>query len=485
MRRPSTTAAVAFLAATALTAGCGLKQEQLDALKQQPAGVVPGGVDQTTGGTTGGTTGTLTTGGTTGALGTTTGGTTGAIGTTGTTGGGTTTGGTTGTSGATSGTTGGGSTKCSTLGQNVPGITPTEIRVGVHAPQTGTGAPLPPSFQEGVQVYWKNPAHKVCGRTVVIDFQDDKYTPQTARDVCGPMSRRDFLVIGAAGTDQIQSCATMPDIANKGVPYLSAGVTTNGLTGLRHYFAITLTYAQQAELVLRNARQQGLGMKKWAVVTSNTNNFKDAREAMESVLRKAGVPYEDVQVDATNDNGIQSRAAGTGTKIATGGFDTVFLDTSPGYFIYMSGTASKQGFRGTYTGPGVTMTEVTVAQLVCSATASLVKANFLAPYPGIDRASEEFKTATGGGQDDIYWSLWGLSQSLESALNASSSLTREGFIASMPHATLANGVYPPTRFNGGHFGGTGVFSQRMNCTKTEPHQSQPGYWDTVAGPIFK
>jgi hypothetical protein len=476
----------------ALTAGCGLKQEQLDALKQQQ--VAPGQTDKS-GLTTGGTTGVpSTTGGTTGVPGTsggttglpaTTGGTTGTAGSTGTTGGtsGDATSGTTG--GTSGGTTGPQSVKCSTLGQNVPGITPSEIRVGVHAPQTGTGAPLPPSFQAGVQVYWKSPAHKVCGRRVVIDFQDDRYTPQTARDVCGPMSRRDFLVIGAAGTDQIQSCATMPDIAGKGVPYLSAGVTTNGLTGLRHYFAITLTYAQQASLVLRNAQQQHLGMKKWAVITSNTNNFKDAREAMESVLKAAHVPFTDIQVDATNDNGIQSRAAATGTQIATGGYDTVFLDTSPGYFIYMSGTASKQGFTGTYTGPGVTMTEVTVAQLVCAGTAGIVKANFLAPYPGIDRASAEFKTATGGQYDDIYWSLWGLSQALEGALNAASSLTREAFIDSLLHATLPNGVYPPTRFGGQHFGGTGVYSQVMNCTKTEPNQQQPGQWDTVAGPLYK
>ena len=489
MRRPPSTLVLALLVATALTAGCGLKQEQLDALKQQQN--VPGqtnstgGVDSlTTGGTTGlpGTTGGTTglpgtTGSTTGIPGTS-GGTTGLPGTTGSTSG-STTGGTTGS------TTGTQNVKCSTLGQNVPGITPTEIRVGVHAPQTGTGAPLPPSFADGVQVYWKNPKHKVCGRTVVIDFQDDKYTPQTARDVCGPMSRRDFLIIGAAGTDQIQSCATMPDIANKGVPYVSAGVTTNGLDSLRHYFAITLTYAQQASLVLKNAQQQGLGMKKWAVITSNTNNFKDAREAMESVLTAAHVPFKDIQVDATNDNGLQGRAAATGTALATGGYDTAFLTTSPGYFIYMSGTASKQGFRGTYTGPGVTMTEVTVAQLVCKATVNVVKANFLAPYPGIDRATQEFKTATGGQYDDIYWSLWGLSQSLESALNASASLTRESFISSMLNATLANGVYPPSRFSNSHFGGTGVYSQRMNCTQKEPNQDIAGTWLTVAGPIFK
>ena len=484
MRRPNPALAVAALVGLALTAGCGLKQEQLDALKQQQTA---SGQTDTSGLTTGGTTGLPgSTGGTTGLPGTT-GGTTGIVGTTGGTTGISGTGGsTTGTAGSTSGgTTGAQQVKCSTLGQNVPGITPTEIRVGVHAPVTGA-APLPAnSFRDGLQAYWKNPAHKVCGRTVVIDFQDDKYTPDTARAVCGPMSRRDFIVIGAAGTDQIQSCATMPDIAGKGVPYLSAGVTTNGLTALSNYFALTLTYAQQADLVLRNAKAQGYGLKKWAVITSNTNNFKDAREAMEAVLKAAKVPYTDIQVDATNDNGIQSRAAGTGTSIATGGYDTVFVDTSPGYWIYMSGTASKQGFNGTYVGPGVTMTEVTVAQLACTGSANIIKANFLAPYPGLDRATQEFKTANNNSYDDIYWSLWGLSQAIQQALDASSSLTRPAFIESLRNASLPGGVYAPEKFKGGHFGGTGAYSLRINCNETQPNQSQPGSWDTVGGLLLK
>jgi branched-chain amino acid transport system substrate-binding protein len=496
MRRRPTTLLVALVAVGALTAGCGLKQQQLDALKQQQNGFgnnqnngSTGGVDQTTGGTTGAI---GTTGGTTGALGTT-GGTTGALGTTGGTTGVGTSGGTSGgSSGATSGgTTGGGLVKCSTMGQNVVGITPTEIRVGVHAPLTGTGTPLPAnSFKDGLQAYWKSPAHKVCGRTVVIDFQDDKYTPQTARDVCGPMSRRDFIVIGAAGTDQIQSCATMPDIAGKGVPYLSAGVTTNGLTSLKHYFALTLTYAQQADLVLRNARAQHYGLKRWAVVTSNTDNFKDARDAIESVLKAAKVPYDDIQVNATSDSNEQARAQQTGSTLASGcpvacKYDTVFVDTSPGYWIFTVGFANGQGFNGQYVGPGVTMTEVTVAELACSGTGNQLKANFLAPYPGIDRATAEFKTANNNSYDDIYWSLWGLSQAIQQALDNAASLTRPAFINSLANGSLPGGVYPPEHFNGGHFGGTGAYSLKLNCTEKEPNQNQLGAWDTLAGPLKK
>jgi hypothetical protein len=225
-------------------------------------------------------------------------------------------------------------------------------------------------------------------------------------------------------------------------------------------------------------------MKKWAVVTSRTDNFKDARQSMESVLKNAKVPFDDIQVDPTNDSGLQGRAAQTGTTLATGQYDTVYVDTAPGYFVYMSQAASKQGFNGVYVGPGVTMTEVTVAQLICGPNPT-IKANFLAPYPGIDKATDDFKAATGGKYDDIYWSLWGLSQSLEQALNASSSLTRQGFISSLQKASLQGGVYNPIRFNGGHFGGTGAFSQKVNCTETEPNQSQPGAWDTLGAPLFK
>jgi hypothetical protein len=156
----------------------------------------------------------------------------------------------------------------------------------------------------------------------------------------------------------------------------------------------------------------------------------------------------------------------------------------------MTGTANKQGFTGQYTGPGVTMTEVTVAQLVCG-NSPTIKANFLAPYPGIDRASPEFIKAPGGDYDDIYWSLWGLSQAIEQLLNnASDNLTRENFIEKTKSANLPGGVYPSIKFGGDdfgqHFGGTGAYSQVMNCQKSEPNaKGQPGYWDTVGGVITK
>lgn len=498
VRLTHTAALCALLAGTLLLSGCGLKQAEKDALAQQQAGTLTanGQLDPSLGGSgSAGVAGKAGSGSAIGGVGgvggTAAGGALGALGTRGTAG---AKGGAAGTASRTTGGAAGAlaasAGKCQTVASDQStGVTASSIDIGIHAPQTGTGAPLPPSFADGAAVYWKT--HKICGRSVNIDFQDDKYTPPTARQVCEPMSRRDFLLIGAAGTDQIQSCATDNAITGPGVPYLSAGVTTNGLDNLPNYFAFSLTYAQQSALVLKNAVNQGYAKGHWAVVTSRTDNFKDARDSMKSVLtgpagQAAGVTFDpsqdDLQVDATNDSNLQSRAVQTGALLATRRYDVVFVDTSPGYFVYMSQGASKQAFMGQYTGPGVTMTEVTVAQLICNGN-STIKANFLAPYPGIDRATDEFKAATGGKYDDIYWSLWGLSQSMDQAFQASSNLTRAGFISSLQQTTLPGGTYAPSKFAGGHFGGTGAYSQTVNCTQTEPNQTEPGQWNTLGDMI--
>jgi hypothetical protein len=262
---------------------------------------------------------------------------------------------------------------------------------------------------------------------------------------------------------------------------------------------VSLTYAQQGALVLRNAQQQGIanptasnvdsnngsppGKAKWAIVTGGSDNFAGARNGIEAALKAAGIPYHDYPVDQNGN--YQAAATQFGNQLALNGFKTVFVDAAPGYFVFMSG-----GFYGAHVGaanwvgPGVTYTEVTVAQYICSGSKNAISghAYFLAPAPGIDHATADFKKAYKNSYDDIEWALWGLSETLWSLLkDASANLTRQNFIASSEHAVIPGAVYPPVDFrnHGGHFGGTGAWVQRVNCSKTEPNQKQPGAWDTV------
>src|SRR3954454_980131 len=381
------------------------------------------------------------------------------------------------------------------------GVTASTINIGVHAPLTGTGTPFPnSSFQAGAGTFWQQPGHQVCGRKVQVEFKDDTYPPAGARQVCSQMATRDYLVVGGGGTDQIQACATDPDIQRLGVPYLSAGVTDNGLTSLNNYFAVSLTYAQQGTLVLRNAKQQGIanpaassqpsdnmpGQKaKWAVVTANSPNFAGARNGMEAALKAAHIPYKDIQV--SQQGNYQSDATQLGQQLALQGFKTIFVDAAPGYFVFMSGGYYSAATDNTanWVGPGVTYTEVTVAQFICNGAKNAISGHawFLAPGPGIDRATEDFKKAYNGKYDDIEWGLWALSNALWDLLKkASGNLTRQNFIASTEHASVPTQAgYSPIDYahHGGHFGGTAAWVQRVNCSKTEPNQNQNGQWDTV------
>jgi hypothetical protein len=136
----------------------------------------------------------------------------------------------------------------------------------------------------------------------------------------------------------------------------------------------------------------------------------------------------------------------------------------------------------------VTYTELTVAQLACTGTTNLMsgKAYFLAPGPGLDRASPDFikaaSKAGNGKYDDIEWAIWGLSEAMYKMLTYVGSkgpLTRQSFIANVSGATFPAGIYSALDYRSSHFGGTGAWLQRIDCGQTEPGQSQAGTWVTV------
>jgi branched-chain amino acid transport system substrate-binding protein len=500
-------------------AGCGLKQNAVDSLSAKGAVAAPAGGGSTGGATgagTGGGSGLVTGSGGAGSTGSTgfagTSGTTGSTGFTGTTGSsGGTSGATSGATGATSGATGAatGSTTGSTrkpcsvpTGGDTTGITAKTINIGLHAPLTGTGTPFPnTSFKTGSNVFWQQKGHKICGRQVQVDFQDDTYTPSGARTVCSAFARRDFLAIGGGGTDQIQACATDPDIQRTGTPYLSAGVTTNGLSNLSNYFAVSLTYQQQGTLVVQNAKAQGIASPKasrvgadhggkavWAIVTGNSPNFDGATVGIQQALDHAGIPYKTFRVDQNGN--YQAAATHFGSTLALDGFKTIYVDAAPGFFVFMTGGYYGSAAGANWVGPGVTYTEVTVAQYICTSTKNAVSKHawFLAPAPGIDRATSDFKKAYNGNYDDIEWSLWGLSMAVWHLFNdANSNLTRQNFIATASRTVVPGGVYPPLDFlhRGGHFGGTGAWVQRVNCGEREPDQKQLGAWDTIGSHYLK
>jgi hypothetical protein len=490
-RTPTTLTGVLLVA---LTAGCGLSSQAVSSLEQQARSGAPvdagSGVGSSGAGT--GTTGQL--GGATAGDGTDlTGGegdgtipapgTGPAVGTGGTgTGSGTGTSGSAGTAGG--GTTGSGSTGGSNNGGGAAdakyqriGISAKQITLGLHAPQTGA-APVPlQAFATGVKLFWQN--HKVFGRKVVVNFYDDQYNPSVARQRCEALSRQAFLVIGGAGTDQIQACATDPVLRASHTPYLSVGVTTNGLTNLPNYFAVTQTYAAQVPEVwtMANMLFPANAKGKWAVVTEDTPNFTDVTNGITALLKKHHVAYKVIRAPKAGSAGqaaavVNQAAAFTGRS---GG--TVFLDVDPNFWINMIAAAGTSLYSPAWVGPGVTQGENLVAGPICGVQ-PYIKAAFLSPFMGLDREPQAFKRQKNPAPDDIKINrdvellLYGMNEMLYHALLSVGSienLTRDNFIEAMKHfrATLGKelSVLPSINFNGGHFGSTGAWIERLNCSK--------------------
>jgi branched-chain amino acid transport system substrate-binding protein len=352
------------------------------------------------------------------------------------------------------------------------------IYLGIHAPETGA-APIPlQAFVTGTKLFWEN--HTVFGHHVVMQFTDDQYRPDVARQVCESMSRQDFLVIGGAGTDQIQACATDPVLAASHTPYFSAGVTTNGLVGLPDYFAISQTYAAQSTEVFGMASNLYSAdvKKKWAIVTEGTHNFDDATASMQHVLTSEGVPYCTIRPPKYySDSDVSS----TVSQAASCGAKVVYLDVDPNFWIAMVRDASSQLFFPDWVGPGITNGEDIVATPVCGEQAN-IHAAFLSPYMGLDRAPSDFSSESNPSPDtpaaerDIELLIYGTSQVVYNALlsvGSYANLTRDNLIAATTHFSASYGrqltVFPNVSMGagGGHFGGAGAWELQLSCSRNE------------------
>jgi ABC-type branched-subunit amino acid transport system substrate-binding protein len=410
-------------------------------------------------------------GGTT-SSGTTSGGTTSG----GTTSGGTTSGGTT-----TGGTTSGGTTSS---GSTSTGVTADTIKIGSHAPLTGA-APVPSgSAEKGSKLLWtwmKQNKETVNGRDVEPVLKNDNYNPSQAVAVCKEMVEKDevFLLSGLAGTDQIQACARYA--ASVGVPYLSAGVTENGLDGLQNYFTTSMTYNDQGPL-LADMLVSNLGAKgeKNGMLRFDTPNFQDAHDGFMEGMQKQGA---DVVYDRAVSKGAgQTEAQTVVQEMRAAGLENVFVLTSPVWFLQLLKAADTQQYKPQWVGVGITMTFDTVANVGCKGNSAIDKAKFFAPFPAwIDRNKfdAEYDKAMGavyGGQgDDFVWLGWAASKQLRGLLeSAGKNLTREGFIASTEHVrNLKTGILPTLNYSPtDHLGANEVHVNEARCSDSRWHTIQ-------------
>lgn len=400
--------------------------------------------------------------------------------------GGTSSGGTTG--GGTSGGTTGGTTRTGTRtgtgtgtgtgGTAAPdrtGINDAEktITIGIHAPVTGAAPIEQKTFEYGKDVYWDwlNDNGKLFdGYRVIVKFRDDQFDPVTARRKCAEMVEQDkvFLLIGGAGADQITACANYAN--SKGIPYLSAGVNTEGLDGLRTYFALSQTYAQQSKPLAQLIKNQ-IGKTKVGLAVLDTKSFADARVSAIKEFQAAGLQIvADKKVPKTAGPNEAKAVAG---DLQSAGAEVVYALVSPTIFLYMAQGAASNAYFPQYVGPGVTNGLNTVAKLGCPGIGA---AKFFSPFPQldvIDSMDPAYKPAykkyaTEQEADDIGIALWGLNKGLHQMFKAfpdAKSLSRQSFIATVAGGqTFETGVYPKVTYGPtSRFGADSVHLLTADC----------------------
>ncbi|HUR02638.1 MAG TPA: ABC transporter substrate-binding protein [Nonomuraea sp.] len=350
------------------------------------------------------------------------------------------------------------------------GITDKEIVIGIHAPVTGAAPIDQDSFESGVGVYWdfvKKKGGILNGRNVRVVFRDDQFSPVRARQVCTEMVEKEkvFLLVGGAGADQITACAQYAN--SVGVPYISAGVNTNGLEALKTYFAISQTYAQQstllAQLVKNNLKKTAVSM-----ITMETPSFVDARASAKKAFQAAGIA---IKADETiSKNASSSEAQAKSQKLKEAGADVVYVLTSPTIFLNLAAGGQSQNFVPQYVGPGITNGLNLVATAGCPAIGA---AKFLSPFPqldAIDALDPDFRPAyrakTGEDPDDIGIILWGVNKTLRVMFDATGpQISRQSYMATLESGKqFSTNVFPDSKFSPqSHFGGLSSHLLSADC----------------------
>jgi branched-chain amino acid transport system substrate-binding protein len=351
------------------------------------------------------------------------------------------------------------------------GVSDSEIVIGVHAPVTGA-SPLPQrTFDIGKDIYWQflaaNEPDALGGRRVRVVFRDDEFNPNRAVQVCREMVEEEnaFVLVGGGGADQITACAEYASEA--GVPYFSAGVNEAGLEDLETYYAFSMTYAQQAPLIVDYIEEEGF--EKVGVVVADTPSFEDAHGAFVDAAEEAGLDI--VTDDSINKTASEAEALAEVQKLKEGDAEVVFILASPLVYLAISGGARNQDYQPVFVGPGITSGLNQVTLFGCPGVG---KGHFFSPFPELDVIEElepDYLPAYqqfGGGQaaDDIGLALWGLNKTMRLMFEATGDpLGRAALLNTIESGeTFDTKVFPPSEFSpDDHFGGTGAHLLEADC----------------------
>lgn len=274
-----------------------------------------------------------------------------------------------------------------------------------------------------------------------------------------------FMLIGAAGGDQITACAKYAN--SVGVPYLSAGVNQAELDKLRGYFALSQSYLQQNPTLAQLAKKTTKN-NKFGIVIQDTPAFRETKASIEALAKQQGL--EVVYSKFISKQPSQSEILTISRELQTSGADVVYVLFSPTPFISLAQQSNSQGYNPTYIGPGLSNGLNLVAQAGCPGVA---RAKFLSPFPqldAIDRLDPAYKSAyrthAKAEPDDFGIALWGINKSIHQImLAAGEGMSRQSIIQVMESGrAFESNVFPKQQYSAkNHFGAQSAHLLEADC----------------------
>ena len=137
-----------------------------------------------------------------------------------------------------------------------PGVTSTEIKLGLSSPQTGTVALSYGKLPKAMKAYFDyiNANGGVYGRKIKLIARDDKYLPTQAATQTTNLVLNDkvFALVGALGTATHTKAYTAAQLAKNNVPDLFVNTGFSGFDNKTKYpttFLVLPSYAMEAKII--------------------------------------------------------------------------------------------------------------------------------------------------------------------------------------------------------------------------------------------
>jgi len=147
-----------------------------------------------------------------------------------------------------------------------PGVTATEIKLGVSTPLTGSAGLAYGKVPGAMKAYFDyiNANGGVYGRKIKLVVRDDKYLPTLAATQTTNLILKDnvFALVGALGTATHSKAYTAASLAAKNVPDLFVNTGFSGFGNIAKYpttFTVLPSYAMEAKIMSKFIKEKFAG----------------------------------------------------------------------------------------------------------------------------------------------------------------------------------------------------------------------------------